>query len=367
MRESELQKGAENLLVSCAGMGRGDTLLVLHEDPKLGYYDQEIADAIMRSAHALGIVATLEAVVFNPKVSDPGPELLGRMKAVDRTLFLARLGDQIRFRPSMSGIRPVVSYALDQYMLGSPFGTADFEAFVMLRNAVNAQLANASRIRVTCPLGTDFSGTGAKFPEEGADVTVARFPLSVFTPVPAGNFSGRVVQDGFLVGTGSQYYKPYACGLDTPLEIRFEGNRITGFKGNADDINAAQAHFNFVAQLYNIDPFHVHSWHAGIHPGCAFEQSASASFERWSGGAFGNPRLMHFHTCGAYAPGEISLNVLDPTIEIDDIPIWENGRFHPLRLNGGQKIFDQFVELPELFENPAQACGQGSGSRLSFG
>ncbi len=65
----------------------------------------------------------------------------------------------------------------------------------------------------------------------------------------------------------------------------------------------AEAQYAHVAGLYGIDGGIVHSWHAGIHPGCAFAGSAHDSYERWSGSAFGNPRLLHFHTCGAYAPG----------------------------------------------------------------
>ncbi len=366
MNEDELQKGALNLLVNCGGLSAGDKLLVLHEDPELGFYDQEIADTVMRAADDLDIEATLEVAAFSPKVADPDAALLARMKAADRTLFLARLGDQIRFRPSMSDIRPIVCYALDHHMLGSSFGTIDHKAFIMIKDALNEQLARAKNIQVTCPLGTDFSGPCAVYPVEGADVTVARFPLSVFTPAPAGNFAGKIVQNGFLVGTGSQYYQPYGRRLNGLLEVLFEGNRITGFNGEAEDVRAAEEHYQHVGRLYDIDPYFVHSWHAGIHPGCSYDRPAGANFERWSGGAFGNPRLLHFHTCGAYAPGEISLNLLDPTIKIDGVAVWESGRFHLERLGDGERILGQYPELSALFANPAQMCGQSADGSLSF-
>jgi hypothetical protein len=235
-----------------------------------------------------------------------------------------------------------------------------------LKEIVNSSLATAKEIRVTCPLGTDFGGPCADYFNEAGDVTVARFPMSVFTPAPAGNFTGKIAQRGFLVGTGSQYYDPYGCELQGTLMVHFEGHQITDFEGLQKDVAAAKAHYAHVAEIFDIDKTFVHSWHAGIHPGCEYKQSASASFERWSGGAFGNPRLLHFHTCGAYAPGEISLNVLDPTITIDGVKVWDNGRLYPERIEGGAEIFDEFPQIRDVFENPALNCGQGSDGQLSF-
>ena len=74
---------------------------------------------------------------------------------------------------------------------------------------------------------------------------------------------------------------------------------------------------------------------------------------------------MHLHTCGAYAPGEISLNVLDPTIVIDGKAVWDDGRLHPERVVSGDKILADYPELVPLFESPAQACGQGKNGRLT--
>ena len=197
-------------------------------------------------------------------------------------------------------------------------------------------------------------------------MNVTRFPKSVFSPLCASGFSGKVVQAGFLVGTGSQYYQPYAIELNAPLTVQIQGNHIAGFEGSAEDIGVAKAHYTRVANRFGIDPYFVHSWHAGIHPGCEFRNPASASFERWTGGAFGNPRLVHVHTCGAYAPGEISLNVLDPTIQIDGALVWENGQLYPERIAGGAKILDTYPDLRAAFEAPAQDCGLGPSGALSF-
>lgn len=248
---------------------------------------------------------------------------------------------------------------------GSGLGCADHRGLIALTQAVNAALTQAREIHVTCPLGTDFRGGPAAFPETTADTTVVRFPLSVFTLVPTGNFSGKVVQQGFLVGPGANFYAPYACGLEVPVTFHFSDNQITRATGREADVRSARAHYEYVGQLYGIEPYRVHSWHAGIYPGCRYTQPAAANFERWGGSAFGNPRLLHFHTCGTYAPGEISWNVLDPTFRIDGTAVWRNGVLAPTRLAGEQEILERYPCLAELFRNPARDVGLGAGGQLS--
>ncbi len=363
--EADVLEGARNLLINCAGMRPGEKLLVLQEDPSLGYYGTGLAEAITDAATQMGVQATAIGIPFDPDVDVPPEDLRRAMLAADRTLFIARIGDQLRFNADLGSVRPIVCYALDREMLGSPFGRAPYRAFVALKACIDKALAAASNIRVTCPLGTDFSGPGVAFPVTAGDVTVVRFPMSVFTPAPAAAYSGRIAQAGFLVGTGSRYFQPYGVALRDTLFITFNGNRITGFEGGSDDVETARRHYEFVAERFGIDRDFVHSWHAGIHPGCAFPGQAGESLERWSGAAFGNPRLLHFHTCGAYAPGEICWNIVDPTILVDGVAIWENGVLHPERVQGGAEILAAQQQVAEAFANPAQEIGLAPNGRLA--
>ncbi len=363
--DASVLAGAQNLLTGCAGMRPGETLLVLQEDPAHGYYGPGLAEAVMNAAAGIGIRATSRIIPFDPNVDTPPAELRRAMLSSDRTLFFARMGDQLRFNADFASVRPIVCYALDRAMLGSAFGRAPYRAFVELKARVDAALSAATTVRVTCPLGTDFYGPGVAFPAVLGDVTVARFPMSVFTPAPAAAYSGRVAQAGFLVGTGSKYYQPYGAALIDVLFIEFDGHRITGFEGNAGDVETARRHYAFVAERFGIERDFVHSWHAGIHPGCAFGEHAGESLERWSGAAFGNPRLLHFHTCGAYAPGEICWNVVDPTVLVDGLAIWEKGRLHPERVPGGSEILEAYPEVAAAFADPAQAIGLAPNGRLS--
>lgn len=357
-----LQTGIENLLRNCAGLGPGASVLVLTEDPSVGHYDPELAVAVADVAKGMGISASILELPFSVVAETPPATVMAAIRKADKALFLSRRGDQLRFEAALADSAPVICYALDRAMMASGFGRAHHQAFVALLECLNAALAGARRIRVTCPLGTDFEGPGARFPKAG-EVTVRRFPLSVFSPVPAAGFAGTIAIAGFLTGTGKTYYDPYDLPLSDVLSIRFDGNRITGFDG-ADGADAAR-HYDSVGRKLGIDALHVHSWHAGMHPGCDWRHEAGTNLSRWGGGAFGNPRLLHFHTCGDHAPGEISLNVIDPTIALDGVAVWDNGRLYPERVPGGAAILERYPCAAEVFANPAQGVGLAPSGRLS--
>lgn len=359
-------KGARNLLINCAGCATGDKLLIVCETDTVGYYDPSMGHAIQAVGAQFGMITEIVGVPLNRDVCDPDPSLVAKMAAADCTLFLARLGDQIRFRSKSTDTVQVVSYALDGQMLASPFGTIEHQAMEALRDLINGAICGADEVHVTCPAGTDFRGSYQGAPLAGSDTTLKRFPVSVYAPIPADGFRGRIAQNGFLTGTGSQYYTPWSCGLEETLFVNFERNRITGFTGSQKDVSAATAHYEFVGRKYGLDTYYVHSWHGGIHPGCAFDDPAGTHFERWSGGAFGNPRLMHFHTCGAYPPGEISLNILDATVRLDGVAVWEGGRLRPERIRGGRALRERFADLCASFKDPATSVGQAACGQLRF-
>ncbi|WP_108386319.1 hypothetical protein [Yoonia sediminilitoris] len=306
------------------------------------------------------------AAPFDRDVNDPQPELAALMRDADWTIFLARLGDQIRFRTRDAKRNQIINYALDRDMLASPYGTIKYWAFVELSGLINDALQRAREIQVTCPAGTDFTGRAADRSTRLTNTMRRRFPMSVFAPVPTVNFSGRIAQKGFLAGTGSHYCTPSSCEIKKTLFVDFEGTQITGFDGSIKDVITATEHFERVAKRYGLDPYYVHSWHAGIHPGCAYKATAGQNLERWSGSAFGNPRLLHFHTCGENPPGEISLNVLVPTIRVDGIALWENGVLMPERLVGGRLLLASYPEMEAAFLNPARQVGQAACGQLSF-
>jgi hypothetical protein len=353
-----LRRGVSNLLEGCAGARRGESLLIVREDPACGYYGAGLAEAVAERARAFGLdVRTLD-VPFVAAVEEPHRDLAAAMRGADHVLFLARLGDQLRFKAMPPGCKPIVSYVLDLESMASAFGRAPYAAFVRLKAAFDALFSTGGEIRVACPLGTEIVGRATS--KDGlprTDVTVKRFPLSVFAPIEAASFAGRVAVAHLLCGTGSRYYEPYGIALGGALTARIAAGRLVGWEGPAAEVARARAHYADVASRFGIDGGVVHSWHAGLHPGCAYRGSAHDDYARWSGSAFGNPRLLHFHTCGDYAPGEICWNLVDPTIEVDGVRVWDRGRIVLDAVPGARAVVDEGPGMRELFERPAQAMG----------
>ncbi|WP_102108341.1 hypothetical protein [Oceaniglobus roseus] len=353
MKSDPADRGALNLLRHAAGLRRGERLLIAFEPPEHGYFEPGVTARVAKAARDLGATVDLFDTGFAPEIRRLPPALADRMRAADITVFLSRLGDQLRFAGLPEG-RIVVCFALSEAMLGSAFGTADPRAFSALKRLIDRHLGAARSVRVTCPRGTDFSGRPDTTPTTTAasDVRCRRFPVSVFSPVPAAGFSGRIALPGFLCGTGSRYYPRQTVRFEGPLAARFLAGRLTGFEGTPGDVDRAERQYDRIAALYGLDRNAIHSWHAGIHPACAFPWPARGRMEQWSGSAFGNPRVLHFHSCGAEAPGEICLNVIDPTVWIDGVPVWEDGVLHPARLPGGAELLERCPDMAALFRRP---------------
>lgn len=350
-------RAVRNLAFDCAGASPGARFLILEEAAELGHYDPGLPAAVAAAAAALGLKVTRAEIGFQPEPGELPQSVLALMEQSDHILYLARLGDQMRFRPLPHAGRSIVSYALTARALASPFGTVPHAAMCALKTVINAAMASAREIRVTCPLGTDLRGRMHEPPGAMADVGILRFPMAVFAPVPMAGFAGRIALARFLVGTGSIYYEPFAHSFDGVAMASVTGTRITGYDGPRDVVAGIKAHVADLARRFGLDGDFVHSWHAGIHPGCGYDGPALDNPGRWTASAFGNPRLLHLHTCGAYAPGEICWNLLDPTITLDGVALWQGGRLQPAHIAGGEAVLAACPELAALFETPEMSVG----------
>jgi hypothetical protein len=356
-RTERMQDAVANLAFGCAGARPGARFLILHEDPAEGHYEAGLCEDVHHAAQSLGLSVECRQIAFSAEPADPPPPVLRAMEEADHILYLARLGDQMRFRPLPHARKSIVSYAVTRAAMAGSFGTVPHRAMLALKAAINAAMQSARSIRVTCPLGSDFAGRVAPSAEPMADVGILRFPMAVFAPVPMQGFTGRIALARFLVGTGSIYYHPFVHEFDGVAMVHFSGTRITGHDGPADTVAGIRAHVAALAARFGLDGDFVHSWHAGIHPGCGYEGRTLENPGRWTGSAFGNPRLLHVHTCGAYAPGEICWNLLDPTITLDGVALWQDGRLHPDRIPGGGAVLDGCPELQALFNAPIMSVG----------
>ena len=351
-----LAEGARNLLINCAGLEPGESLLIIREDPALGWYDRAAPEAVAREARTLGVRLTLLEV--GRPGNEPEPSVAEAIAAHDCTVFFARLGDQDRFAAPVPGKRSVMSYARDAAMLASAYGRASHLAFRDLKEAINAVLLGAGRIEITCPLGTSYAGVVSEADRAApADVSVLRFPLGVPQPLEGDGFSGRVAVSRYLTPTGSKVYEPPSLALESTIHAEVEAGRIAGFTGDRHEIARVRAHYERVAGQFGIEWDVVHSWHAGIHPASAYSADVAEDPDRWSNTVFTNPRFVHFHTCGNYAPGEICWNVLDPSIAIDGVKLWDTGRLRPEAFPQTKTCLETWPELLALFATPSEAIG----------
>ena len=350
-----LRSGAQNLIQGCLGDVAGKKILVVVEDPTLGWYDSA-APACVKS-----VLAEMGAVVRTIQVGAPQNHTIDAVQqaldTADEAIFFARIGDQGRFKPQYRGPRSVMSYVLNAGMLASGYGTLDHKAMIALKNAVDEVTLGAHHIRVTCPLGTDFEGSPGESLTTDGEVVVNRYPMGAPKPVLANNFNGVVKLTHYLTPTGSKVYKPAFLCLPDVVTVHIEGTRIADLTGPADLVANFRRHHDHVAAQFGLDAYNIDSWHAGIHPLMRYDMAAKNNPVRWSQTVFSNPRILHFHTCGMGPPGEICWMIVDPTITIDGTALWENGKLHPERFARTRRILEASPGLAEAFASPVDTIG----------
>jgi len=320
---ADLQAGAVNLVSGCAGITAGQKVLVVAEDPALGWFDEIAPRTVAGTARRLGAEVAIMPV-GNPADAPP-PGLAGAVADADVVIFFARIGDQDRFVDDGNTALRVVSYARTAGALASAFGRRDHRKMLELKRAVDRALQGTDEIEISCPLGTRLRGPGPAKVPMAPDVAVRRFPMCVPAPVSARAFSGEVVLADYLTPTGSRVYSPPWLALPEPVIAEVESGRTVRFRGAPAIVERIEAHYAAVAGRFAIPADVVHSWHAGIHDGCSFEGQPATDPDLWSNSIFGSPGYLHFHTCGDYPPGEICWMVAAPTIIADGRTIWRDG------------------------------------------
>lgn len=338
--------GALNLLQNCAQLQARERLLVVCERPALGWYDAEAPRAVIEVARELGA----EVSVRQLQQDGDAPALDPLRAAHDCTIFFARAGDRRRFSCAPPGQRSVMCYARDAAMLASRYATTHHAAMLAMKRAVDDLIRGARAIAIRCPLGTDFTGAAAApGGAEPGDVGILRFPQGVHAPVSARPFRGQIALSNYVTSTGSACYQPDHLRLEAVVMARVAGGTIRAFTGRTTDVKRLRAHYRRVSGLLGVeDPETVHSWHAGIHPGCCYPAPVHEDPDRWGNNVFTHPRILHFHTCGGN-PGEIAWNIENPTVTLDGRPLWERGRLRVEDFAPTRRVLTQWPALQTLF------------------
>ena len=358
-RDSAAVRGADNLIYSCMRNPAGSNILLVCEDPSLGWYDNAAPDLVEKRLILHG--AQVTRIKVNLPTNNTDTALLAAIEAADAVIFFARIGDQGRFKPWYASRRSVMSYALNIDMLASGYGTLDHDMMVKFKNAIDRITLEAAHIAVTCPLGTCFEGGPGNSLQRGKEVAIGRFPMGIPRPVLNEDFCGQVVVAHYLTPTGSRVYHPESLLLPEPVTAHFEGNRITNFTGPTNIVAEVELHYRQIADSFDLDAWYIDSWHAGIHPLMSYDMPVAQDPVRWSNTGFQHPRMLHFHTCGSAPPGEVSWIVIDPTITIDGVALWENGHLHPERFTATKQILDMAPDFAAAFRQQNRQIGLDAG------
>jgi hypothetical protein len=324
------REGARNLLLNCLHVRPGQRIVIAAEDPAEGFYDAFAVTCISEIAEELGCQAS---VLPCPCVSGPEslpPVILQAAEGADHIVFQAQAGDQVRFTKLPGSASKTMSYALDIGLLGSGYCTLHHGFMREVLERFEQRLNAARSWRITCPLGTEVTGTqtpGQGTDADAEDFTLQLFPVPIHRPVSCADMNGRVAVAHWLMSTANHVYEDNYLQLAEPLLAVIEAGRIVDFEGPKEMVKRVRSHYRRVADLFAIEEDVVHSWHAGIHPKSFYPLSPNSNILRWGSVAFANPRYLHFHTCGNYAPGEIAWSLFDATVELDGKVYWEGGRF----------------------------------------
>lgn len=321
--------GAKSLLEDAINVSSGQTLAIVAEEPSLGFYDTMISDCVSQVAESLGVSTKIIRVGDHTGLDDIPTEVDDALRDYDHVLFLARLGDSLRFSEIPGRASKTMSYALDVSMLGSPYCTLRHSVLKKIQNAYNTHADQAKTWRVTCPNGTDITGTqdvDLVGRGETDDFTVIRYPVCAARPIGCETANGVVALSRFLMASGNRRYPDSDFFMSEAVMAEVKDGKIVDFEGGAQVVADIRAHYERVGEFFQMDPFNVHSWHAGLNPGASYPVRAELNLDRWGMATFANPRYLHFHTCGDYAPGEIAWSLFDATAELGGEVFWKDGR-----------------------------------------
>ena len=114
MNENSITTSVRNLLFHCGGARPGQSLLVAYEPQEFGFFDDDVVDCVVSEAVKFGFAVKQICVGFQPDAPGFPPELLKEMMQSDIVVFLARLGDQLRFSEMPDNLTIINSYTLNK-------------------------------------------------------------------------------------------------------------------------------------------------------------------------------------------------------------------------------------------------------------
>ena len=321
--------GVRNLLVNVGGVKAGTKLLIVNA--RGGGVEPEVSDLIEREALTMGALVDVMWTDNARALEEISPVVAAAYKTADVTIFNHRIGAIVRFLPRERGTF-VINYAWTRALLASPMARTHPAYWTEMLKKLHPALGRAKSWRVTCPNGTDLScpiepgAAPAHAVAGGQTFSTAEFPAGVFVPLDALECSGKLAMRWFNV-SGVRYFDPVQKSFDDVVIATVDKGRMTKIDGKPATVAAVRAFFDEIGKRVNKDPYVINSWHAGVNASAVPTERLDEDIDAWMWVAHNHPRVAHFHVMGEDVPGEYSLIVLDPTIEIDGEKLWDRGTF----------------------------------------
>jgi hypothetical protein len=336
-------QGLANLLDNCLQVRPGQSVLVIHGSDC--FYDDDVITLFEAECRHRGLVVASHRTLPVTRPEEMSPKLVKLMQSTDFTVFFHSLGGMLRFVSIPDAGTLCMTFAATLEVLGSGFCTLDQRLMMDLMKNVQARMDQSKEWRITCPLGTDLRSPVVAPMSGGASgdgFTLRQFPIGSHRPMLASQMSGRLMIK-WLLSTGVHRVDPFGIELTAPVCAHVTNGRITEFTGAEHDVARVKARYAQMG-VHNANPDEtlvLNSWHAGIHPQGYCDTPVQADFERWITLAHHNPRMVHFHSCGDFNPGEIALPVIDPTISFDGEDLWRGGDFVHLQTAAVGDLLEQ--------------------------
>ncbi len=348
--------GARNLLQTCIGVKPGDSVLLVGENGPKAFFDPAICDLIADSVWAMDA----EAEIFiAPEIDGPDDfpaDLSDLIAQKDHTIFLSRIGDQVRFSDMSGGGSKTMCYLRDADYLGDAYSRVPYGVFAEVLPLLMAEFDVVETITLRCPKGTDLTidmqGIRPDFDDgkgPATDFTVKLFPILIYPPITCSGMTGRIALGDWLMSTSTTLYDDSLMTLTSPLIATVESGRIVRIDGDRDEVQRVERHLLNLAGNDADAAFKLNSWHTGIYPRTFYRGDPAENIESWADIVFGNPRYTHIHMCGA-DPGHVALSLFDTHIEFDGVPFWKDGDFKFLQRPECQALLDKYNCPAKAFE-----------------
>ena len=328
--QPNIESGLRNLLIRCARLEVGQSVLLVGESGEKPYFESTLVEAASRVAQQLGLI--VDSISEEPVsgADDFPPVVANAMQSADVTIFFSRLGDQVRFSDAPGSSVKVMCYATTAEYFAAPFATVDHCSMKHIHDLLIDRLLSATTYRITAPCGTDLFGEidneGVTWSGATTEFQVEQFPMMIFPPINTHHLNGTLVIDRFVTSSSTRAYDDSTLRIDTPIVATLEDSRVVDLKGKSGLVDALTVQLERAARLTGGDPRSINSWHTGINPGTFFHQDPYKDLEYWGTVTFGSPRYTHFHGAG-HDPGDIAYHLMDATISFDGESYWENGHF----------------------------------------